>query len=66
MIDGARDDPFFEQPAAALRALRAELPAAEHRPRCGHGPPAYDASSAVTGCRMIVFIFSGARRGSLR
>ncbi len=27
VIDGARDDPFFEQPAAALRALRAELPA---------------------------------------
>jgi pimeloyl-ACP methyl ester carboxylesterase len=31
VIDGARDDPFFEQPAAALRALRAELPAAEHQ-----------------------------------
>ena len=28
VIDGARDDPFFEQPAAALRALRAVLPAA--------------------------------------
>jgi pimeloyl-ACP methyl ester carboxylesterase len=27
VIDGARDDPFFEQPVAALRALRAELPA---------------------------------------
>ncbi len=27
VIDAARDDPFFEQPAAALRALRAELPA---------------------------------------
>jgi pimeloyl-ACP methyl ester carboxylesterase len=26
VIDEARDDPFFEQPAAALRALRAELP----------------------------------------
>ena len=31
VIDGARDDPFFEQPAAALRALHAELPAAEHQ-----------------------------------
>jgi len=31
VIDGARDDPFFEQPTAALRALRAELPAAEHQ-----------------------------------
>ena len=32
VIDGARDDPFFEQPAAALRALLAELPAdAEQR-----------------------------------
>jgi pimeloyl-ACP methyl ester carboxylesterase len=32
VIDGARDDPFFEQPAAALRALRAELAAAaEHQ-----------------------------------
>jgi pimeloyl-ACP methyl ester carboxylesterase len=31
VIDGARDDPFVEQPAAALRALRAELAAvAEH------------------------------------
>jgi pimeloyl-ACP methyl ester carboxylesterase len=28
VIDGARDDPFFEQPAAALRALHAELSAA--------------------------------------
>jgi pimeloyl-ACP methyl ester carboxylesterase len=27
VIEGARDDPFFEQPVAALRALRAELPA---------------------------------------
>ena len=27
VIDGARDDPFFEQPVAALRALHAELPA---------------------------------------
>ena len=27
VIDGARDDPFFEQPVAALRALLAELPA---------------------------------------
>ena len=27
VIEGARDDPFFEQPAAALRALRAELTA---------------------------------------
>jgi pimeloyl-ACP methyl ester carboxylesterase len=31
VIDGARDDPFFERPAAALRALRAELPTAEHQ-----------------------------------
>jgi hypothetical protein len=27
IIDGARDDPFFEQPVAALRALLTELPA---------------------------------------
>jgi len=27
VIDGARDDPFFEQPVAALRALLTELPA---------------------------------------
>jgi pimeloyl-ACP methyl ester carboxylesterase len=27
VIDGARDDPFFEQPVAALRALLVELPA---------------------------------------
>jgi pimeloyl-ACP methyl ester carboxylesterase len=27
VIDGARDDPFFEQPTAALRALRSELDA---------------------------------------
>jgi hypothetical protein len=25
VIEGARDDPFFEQPKAALRALRASL-----------------------------------------
>jgi pimeloyl-ACP methyl ester carboxylesterase len=25
VIEGARDDPFFEQPAAALRALRDSL-----------------------------------------
>ena len=25
VIEGARDDPFFEQPEAALRALRASL-----------------------------------------
>jgi hypothetical protein len=25
VIEGARDDPFFEQPEAALRALRAAL-----------------------------------------
>jgi pimeloyl-ACP methyl ester carboxylesterase len=31
VIDGARDDPFFERPAAALRALHAELPTAEHQ-----------------------------------
>jgi pimeloyl-ACP methyl ester carboxylesterase len=31
VIDGARDDPFFERPAAALRALHTELPTAEHQ-----------------------------------
>jgi pimeloyl-ACP methyl ester carboxylesterase len=49
VIDGARDDPFFEQPAAALRALRAELPAAAPGRGAVKGPPAYDASSGVTG-----------------
>ena len=49
VIDGARDDPFFEQPAAALRALRAELPAATPGRGAVKGSPAYDASPGVTG-----------------
>jgi pimeloyl-ACP methyl ester carboxylesterase len=37
VIDGARDDPFFEQPVAALRATCRTPCHRNTRPRCGHG-----------------------------